>query len=111
MNNYESSSFETHDIFCKLNITNLSEQETLLLATYCEESIEGLCQTLSFIGNTLVTLADKQVVEFSTESLNQLGQSLATSASLILSMSALQKIADKKLLNDPMISNLTAISL
>lgn len=66
-----------------LDMTNMSEQTIEQLGEACEANSAGICHGLNFIGDTLVTFAMNNVVEFTPESLCQLGHCLAAISSLL----------------------------
>ncbi|UNK60960.1 hypothetical protein [Buttiauxella ferragutiae] len=77
-----------------VNLDSLTSEEALDLASQCEESIAGLCHTLRFIGKSFVTFADSNVVEFSQETLCQVGHGIAAISSLIPVLHGLERKAD-----------------
>ncbi|GKX55917.1 hypothetical protein SOASR030_20290 [Leminorella grimontii] len=87
-------SSELADVIRKLDLSHLSAEDVLQLADSSEECCAGLCHGLSFLGNALVSFADKNVLEFSAQSLCQLGHGLSASAMLIPALLQLQKSAE-----------------
>ena len=90
---------ELADAIGKLDISHLSAEDTLRLANSSEECCIGLCHGLSFLGKTFVTFADKNVLDFSAESLCQLGHGLSASAMLIPALLQLQKSAERQIID------------
>ncbi|MCC3705648.1 hypothetical protein LLR08_24270 [Rouxiella badensis] len=86
------------DIFNKIDLSILDAAETLQLANISEDYIEGLCKSLSFMGNSLATIAENGAIEFSSECLNQLGHSIEVTGSLIISLVSLHHRAERKIL-------------
>ncbi|WMY73931.1 hypothetical protein RHD99_21245 [Buttiauxella selenatireducens] len=77
-----------------INLDALTSEETLELASHCEESIAGLCHALRFIGKSFITFAEQNVVEFSQETLCQAGHGIAVISSLIPALHRLERKAD-----------------
>jgi len=90
-------SSELKDIFCRLDISHLSPEETTMLADSCENNIAGLCHGLHFLSKTFVTFADKEACAFSPESLCQLGHGLSATATLLPALYELQLTAERQL--------------
>jgi hypothetical protein len=90
-------SSELKDIFCRLDISHLNSQETLQLAEKCENSIAGLCHGLHFLGKTFITFAENDELEFSPESLCQLGHGLRATATVLPALYELQLTAERQL--------------
>ncbi|EPB9509933.1 hypothetical protein ACRUXF_004328, partial [Yersinia enterocolitica] len=64
------------------------------------ECYAGLLHGLNFIGDTFVTFADNDVLDFSAESLCQLGHCLASISILVPALIQLQASASTKLTNN-----------
>ncbi|ELY9432779.1 hypothetical protein SPD65_003285 [Salmonella enterica] len=92
-------SSELADAIRKLDISHLNADDTLQLANSSEECCAGLCHGLHFLGKTFVSFADSNVLEFSPESLCQLGHGLSATALLIPALIQLQKSADRQIIN------------
>ncbi|EPQ6961141.1 hypothetical protein ACUVY4_003188 [Escherichia coli] len=92
-------SSELADVIRKLDISNLNADDTLQLANSSEECCAGLCHCLHFLGKTFVSFADSNVLEFSPESLCQLGHGLLASALLIPALIQIQKSAERQIIN------------
>jgi hypothetical protein len=90
-------SSELKDIFCRLDISHFNSQETYQLAENCENSIAGLCHGLHFLGKTFITFAENATLEFSPESLCQLGHGLRATANLLPALLELQLTAERQL--------------
>lgn len=90
-------SSELKDIFCRLGISHFSPEETYQLAESCENSIAGLCHGLHFLGKTFITFAENATLEFSPESLCQLGHGLSATATLLPALYELQLTAERQL--------------
>ncbi|NUL35993.1 hypothetical protein [Kosakonia sacchari] len=90
-------SSELRDIFRKLDTSNLSEEEMLQLANGCEDHIAGLCHGLHFLGKTFVSFADSDVLEFSRESLCQLGHGLKATATLLPALMELHQMTERNI--------------
>ncbi|MGT3203581.1 hypothetical protein ACVST5_00485 [Yersinia enterocolitica] len=88
------------EVFGKLDMSHLSADDTLELANSSEECYAGLLHGLNFIGDTFVTFADNDVLDFSTESLCQLGHCLASISILVPALTQLQTSASAKLTNN-----------
>ncbi len=67
----------------KLNFCDMSRDECLQLAADCEETRTGLCHCLSFIGESLVTLASHEEQNLVPANLFHLGHSLTAISSLL----------------------------
>jgi len=91
-------SSELRDIFRKLDLSQLSAEETFQLANGCEEHIAGLCHGLHFLGKTFVSFAGSNVLEFSRESLCQLGHGLKSAATLLPALMELHQITEQKII-------------
>ena len=90
-------SSELKDIFCRLDISHFNSHETYQLAENCENSIAGLCHGLHFLGKTFITFAENAALEFSPESLCQLGHGLRATANLLPALLELQLTAARQL--------------
>lgn len=90
-------SSELKDIFCRLDISHFGPEETMELAENCENCLVGLCHGLHFLGKTFITFAENDAVEFSPESLCQLGHGLSATARLIPALAELQLTAERQL--------------
>jgi len=93
-------SSQFRDIFRKLDTSHLSEDEMLQLAHGCEEHIAGLCHGLHFLGKTFVTFADSDALEFSHESLCQLGHGLKSAAILLPALMELHQAVERQMSAD-----------
>ncbi|QXF34735.1 hypothetical protein CE143_17355 [Photorhabdus luminescens] len=86
----------------RLEMTNMSEQAIEQLEEVCEANSAGICHGLHFLGDTLVTFAMNDVVEFTPESLCQLGHCLVAISSLLPMLFTLyQKANQEAQLRDP----------
>ncbi|EIW2916270.1 hypothetical protein MB866_003858 [Salmonella enterica] len=92
-------SSELADAIHKLDLSHLNADDTLQLANSSEECCVGLCHGLHFLGKTFVSFADSNVLEFSPESLCQLGHGLSATALLIPALIQLQKSAERQIIN------------
>ncbi|HEN3478930.1 TPA: hypothetical protein U5D84_000542 [Yersinia enterocolitica] len=88
------------EVIGKLDISHLSADDTLELANSSEECYAGLLHGLNFIGDTFVTFADNEVLDFSAESLCQLGHCLALISILLPALTQLQASASDWLTNN-----------
>lgn len=77
-----------------LDISKFSEQDIELLVIETDESRAGICDGLQFLGDTLTTFANNNVVEFTAESLHQLGRWLSATSTLLPMLIDLQQQAD-----------------
>lgn len=91
-------SSELADVIRKLDISTLNADDTLQLASSSEECCAGLCHGLYFLGKTFVSFADSKVLQFSPESLCQLGHGLSTTAVLLPALIQLQNAAERQLI-------------
>lgn len=91
---------ELRDIFRKMDISQLSEEETLELSHSCEDCIAGLCHGLRFVGKTLVSFADNNMLEFSPETFCHLGHGLRATATLLPALIELHQSAERQILSD-----------
>ncbi|QLH63406.1 hypothetical protein [Serratia symbiotica] len=87
-------SSELADVFCKLDL-----DDALQLANSSEDCYFGLCHGFHFLGKTFVSLTDSDQLEFSAETLCQLGHFLTASAILLPALLRLQKAAEFKIFN------------
>ncbi|HHH1416700.1 TPA: hypothetical protein ACPY6L_001303 [Yersinia enterocolitica] len=76
----------------KLGFSDMNTDECLQLADHCCEANAGLCQCLNYLGDSLVTFADHNILEFTSTSLSQLGNSLITISSLIPALTQLEQL-------------------
>ncbi|HDL8469703.1 TPA: hypothetical protein PXR37_001648 [Yersinia enterocolitica] len=88
------------ELFGKLDMSHLSADDTLELANSSEECYAGLLHGLNFIGDTFVTFADNEVLDFSAESLCQLGHCLASISVLLPALIQLHISASGRLTNN-----------
>ncbi|HDL7822971.1 TPA: hypothetical protein PXP39_000779 [Yersinia enterocolitica] len=88
------------EVIGKLDLSYLSADDTLELANSSEECYAGLLHGLNFIGDTFVTFADNEVLDFSAESLCQLGHCLASISILLPALTQLQTSASGRLTNN-----------
>lgn len=91
-------SSELRDLFLKLDASHLSEEEAMELSFCCEESIAGLCNGLQFLGKTFISFAENDTLQFSPESLCQIGHSIRTAASLPPALMELNRSAERQIL-------------
>ncbi|HII2981743.1 TPA: hypothetical protein ACY2HE_003075 [Yersinia enterocolitica] len=88
------------EVVGKLDMSRLSADDTLELANSSEECYAGLLHGLNFIGDTFVTFADNDVLDFSAESLCQLGHCLASISVLLPALIQLHISASGRLTNN-----------
>ncbi|EOF4707064.1 MAG: hypothetical protein P0Y63_26075 [Klebsiella huaxiensis] len=88
--------FPLVDAIHHLDFSPLTPEENLALSFGCEECLAGLCHTLHFLGDSLVTMANEDPVPFSAESVCQLGHSLACISQLIPALALLEAKADRQ---------------
>ncbi|ETS32820.1 MULTISPECIES: hypothetical protein [Photorhabdus] len=79
-----------------LDTADMSEQDIELLEEACEANSAGLCHGLHFLGDTLITFAANDVVEFTPESLCQLGHCLVAISSLLPMLFTLYQKTNKE---------------
>jgi len=87
------------DVIRKLDISTLTDDDTYMLDHSSEDCFFGLCHGLHFQGKAFVSLADSNQLQFSPETLCQLGHSLMTTALLLPALLRLQKSAERKILD------------
>ncbi|MBW5814203.1 MULTISPECIES: hypothetical protein [Yersinia] len=80
------------EIIAKLGFSDMNTDDCLQLADHCCEANAGLCQCLNYLGDSLVTFADHNILEFTSTSLGQLGHSLMTISSLIPALTQLEQL-------------------
>lgn len=85
------------DAIRHLDCDHLTLEETLALSFGCEDSLAGLYSTLNFMGNALVSLSSEKPVQFSPDSIHQLGKSLVCFSELIPALVQLEAKADQQL--------------
>lgn len=95
---------EPGDIFGKIDLSCLTLEEMLALADSSEECVDGLCHGLHFLGKALESFADKDELEFSAESLCQLGQGLKATATLLPGLMALSRRTEHAILTYDLVS-------
>lgn len=92
-------SSELGDAFCKIDLSRLTPEEMLALADISEECFAGLCHSLHFTGKAIASLADNNELEFSAESLYQLGHGLKATAALLPGLMALSQQTERAILS------------
>ncbi|CNE60221.1 hypothetical protein HB976_05280 [Yersinia mollaretii] len=79
------------EIIVNLDFSDMGEDDCLQLAAHCEAARAGLSDCLDFIGDSLHTFADHNVLAFEPTSLYQLGQSLNAISALIPTLNKLEQ--------------------
>ncbi|HDL7826119.1 TPA: hypothetical protein PXP39_004084 [Yersinia enterocolitica] len=79
------------EIIVNLGFSDMGEEDCLQLVAHCAAACAGLCDCLDFIGDSLHTLADHNVLAFEPTSLYQLGRSLNAISALIPTLSKLEQ--------------------
>lgn len=92
-------SSELGDTFCKIDLSRLTIEEVLALADISEECFAGLCHSLHFTAKAMASLADNNELEFSAESLYQLGHGLKATAALLPGLMALSQQTERAILS------------
>ncbi|EPZ8126415.1 hypothetical protein ACXV6R_004341 [Yersinia enterocolitica] len=80
------------EMIVSLNFSDMSNDDCLQLADHCEAACAGLYHCLDYLGDSLITFADHNVLTFTPASLCQLGHSLTTISSLIPALSRLEQL-------------------
>lgn len=80
------------EAMAKLDFSDMNTDDCLQLADHCSEANAGLCQCLNYLGDSLLTFADHNILEFTSTSLSQLGNSLITISSLIPALTQLEQL-------------------
>ena len=85
----DSSMAET---IANLSFSDMGEDDRLQLADHCEAACAGLCDCLDYLGDSLITFANHNVLAFTPASLCQLGRSLNTISTLIPTLNRLEQL-------------------
>ncbi|CRE88630.1 TPA: hypothetical protein ACX4EX_001708 [Yersinia enterocolitica] len=85
----DSSMAET---IANLSFSDMGEDDRLQLADHCEAACAGLYDCLDYLGDSLITFANHNVLAFTPASLCQLGRSLNTISSLIPALNKLENV-------------------
>ena len=80
------------EIIISLNFSDMSKDDCLQLADHCEAVCAGLCDCLDYLGDSLITFANHNVLAFTPASLCQLGLGLNTISTLIPTLNTLEQM-------------------
>ncbi|HDL6964589.1 TPA: hypothetical protein PXM28_004006 [Yersinia enterocolitica] len=80
------------EIIVSLNFSDMSKDDCLQLADHCEAACARLCDCLDYLGDSLITFANHNVLAFTPASLCQLGRSLNTISTLIPTLNKLENV-------------------